>query len=323
MLSIQKKISSYNYGIGNEHKYIILHYTGNEGDTAKNNVDYFYGGNRNASAHFFVDDNSIWQSVEESNYSWNCGDGAGRYGITNRNTLAIEMCCQSNGIISEKTENNAIELVKYLMEKYNIDINHVVRHYDASRKICPNWQENNWSRWYKFKQKLQQNDSKYKIGVDSMGNRTFSWNYYAKKNPDVVKVYGTKEADLYRHYIDFGKKEGRKPLPTIPSTVTNAGILYNRPDVAKAVEKGQYPTAIDWWLLFGWNEGSNYVVPTEEDLLKKYGINKNAKEDDKKDTETYFRVVAGSYKDRENAEEQIKKLKKLGVDGVFLTTFEK
>ena len=35
MLSIQKKISSYNYGIGNEHKYIILHYTGNEGDTAK------------------------------------------------------------------------------------------------------------------------------------------------------------------------------------------------------------------------------------------------------------------------------------------------
>ena len=65
MLPIQRKISSFNYSSrnGNSVNYIVLHYTGNKGDTAKNNVDYFYVANRGASAHYFVDDNSICQSV--------------------------------------------------------------------------------------------------------------------------------------------------------------------------------------------------------------------------------------------------------------------
>ena len=156
MLPIQRKISSFNYSNrkGNSVKYIVLHYTGNKGDTARNNVNYFYGGNRGASAHYFVDDNSIWQSVEEYNSAWSVGDGHGKYGITNQNSISIEMCCNSNGIITEKTENNALELVKYLMSKYNISISNIVRHYDASRKICPNWSENNWNRWTYFKNKI-------------------------------------------------------------------------------------------------------------------------------------------------------------------------
>ena len=77
MLPINRKISNYNHSSrnGNSIKYIVEHYTGNLGDTAKNNVDYFYGGNRSASAHYFVDDNSIWQSVEDSNAAWSVGDG--------------------------------------------------------------------------------------------------------------------------------------------------------------------------------------------------------------------------------------------------------
>ena len=160
-IAIQRKISSFNYSSrnGNRVKYIVLHYTGNKGDTAKNNVDYFYGGNRGASAHYFVDDNSIWQSVEEYNSAWSVGDGHGKYGITNRNSISIEMCCNSSGVITEKTENNALELVKYLMSKYNISISNVVRHYDASRKICPNWSANNWVRWNNFKSKINGNVS--------------------------------------------------------------------------------------------------------------------------------------------------------------------
>lgn len=156
MLPINRKISAYNFGSrnGNSIKYIVEHYTGNLGDTAKNNVDYFYGGNRNASAHYFVDDNSIWQSVEDYNAAWSVGDGRGAYGITNQNSISIEMCCQSNGEISGTTENNALELTKYLMNKYNVPADRVVRHYDASRKACPNWSANNWSRWSNFKAKL-------------------------------------------------------------------------------------------------------------------------------------------------------------------------
>lgn len=156
MSKIVRMISIYNYGSrgGNSIKYIVLHYTGNKGDTAKNNGTYFCGGNRGASAHYFVDDNEIVQVVEEYNSAWSVGDGKGKYNITNQNSISIEMCCNSDGKVSEKTEANALELVKCLMDKYNISINNVVRHYDASRKICPNWSDDNWQRWSNFKSKL-------------------------------------------------------------------------------------------------------------------------------------------------------------------------
>lgn len=156
MLEIQKRLSAYNFSSrnGSSIKYLVLHYTGNKGDTANDNATYFGGGNRNASAHYFIDDNEIVQVVEESNSAWAVGDGAGEYGITNRNSISIEMCCNSDGEVSEKTEANALELVKSLMDKYNIATTNVVRHYDASRKICPNWSSNNWDRWVNFKKKL-------------------------------------------------------------------------------------------------------------------------------------------------------------------------
>ena len=153
MLPIQRMISSYNHSSrhGQSIKYIVLHYTGNKGDNAKNNAIYFNGGNRNASAHYFVSDSLIYQVVEDNRSAWSVGDGNGKYGITNSNSLNVEMCCWTDGTVSEKTEANAVELVKYLMQKHNIDIAHIVRHYDASRKYCPNWTD---TRWINFKAKL-------------------------------------------------------------------------------------------------------------------------------------------------------------------------
>ena len=58
------KCHSSNYeNLGNRTiKYIVMHYTGNSKDTAKANANYFTGANRYASAHFFVDNDSIYQS---------------------------------------------------------------------------------------------------------------------------------------------------------------------------------------------------------------------------------------------------------------------
>lgn len=161
MVKILKMISNYNNSSrnGNSIKYIVMHYTGNKGDTARDNALYFNGGDRNASANYFVDNTEIYQVVEDARASWNCGDGKGKYGITNQNSISIEMCCDSNGNISTQTENNALDLVKYLQKKYNISNNNVVRHYDASRKICPNWSANNWERWTNFKNKLSGNST--------------------------------------------------------------------------------------------------------------------------------------------------------------------
>ena len=157
MLEIQKQFINYNKSTRSQAiKYIVIHSTGNTGDSAQNNHDYFSGGNRNASADFFVDDKNIIQIIDSDNYySWHCGDGKGAYGITNPNSIGIEMCGTDGGNISDITVNNTIELVQYLMKKYSIDIDHVVRHYDASRKSCPyQFQSNNWARWYDFKERL-------------------------------------------------------------------------------------------------------------------------------------------------------------------------
>ena len=44
-------------------------------DVAKNNADYFFNGYRGCSAHYFVDETSIWQSVLDEDASWHCGGG--------------------------------------------------------------------------------------------------------------------------------------------------------------------------------------------------------------------------------------------------------
>ena len=43
--------------------------------------------------------------------------------------------------------------------------------------------------------------------------KVFDAQYYAKANPDVAAILGTKNADaLYAHYKKFGAKEGRQPV---------------------------------------------------------------------------------------------------------------
>lgn len=153
MLPITRMISKYNHYETNVVKYIIIHYTGNNTDSAKNNAIYFNGGNRNASAHYFVDDVSIYQVVEDNKGAWHIGNS--KTAPNNKNSLGIEMCCK-NGVVTEKTEENALQLVKYLMKKYNVPVANVRTHAEVTNyeKTCPNWSVNNWQRWKNFKNKL-------------------------------------------------------------------------------------------------------------------------------------------------------------------------
>lgn len=157
MLPIQKKYINYNYSRrSSKPKYIVIHDTGNPGAGANNHYIYFNGGNRGASADFFVDSNNIIQTVNtDVNYSWAVGDGKGAYGITNANSCSIEMCLEKDGIPSEATIQNTIELTKYLMSYYGISIDGIKRHYDASRKLCPNsLMANNWVKWNEIKSRI-------------------------------------------------------------------------------------------------------------------------------------------------------------------------
>ena len=65
-----------NYRVGRTQpvRYIVMHYTANNGDTAKNNCDYYHRvGGLQASAHYFVDEHGAMQSVHEDDTAWHCG----------------------------------------------------------------------------------------------------------------------------------------------------------------------------------------------------------------------------------------------------------
>ena len=142
---------------GNTKQYLVIHDTGNTTDSDEANANYFCTGSRGASAHYFVDSDSITQVVKDDDCSWHCGDGYGKYGITNRNSIGIELC-RVNNKVEYQTKLNAIELIKLLMSKYNIPFDRVVRHYDASRKCCPSsMSANNWAEWYEFKNMISGN----------------------------------------------------------------------------------------------------------------------------------------------------------------------
>lgn len=159
MLPIQKKLSLVNRTIAKNRKkqWIVIHYVGAV-STAKNNADYFYNVDRQASAHYFVDENEIWQVVDDSNIAWHCGAKQYYNDCRNQNSIGIEMCCKKdskgNLYIDDKVVANTIELTQTLMNKYGIDADHVCRHYDVTHKVCPAPFVNNENLWNDFKKRL-------------------------------------------------------------------------------------------------------------------------------------------------------------------------
>lgn len=208
-MNINRKISPYNHSAGNNVQYIVIHSTGNTNDTAKNNADYFYRADRQASAHYFVDDNSIWQVVEENQGAWHCGDGRMKYGIGNHNSIGIEMCGTANGYISDKTINNTIELVRSLMNKYGLSADRVVRHYDASRKNCPSqFSSNNWARWWDFKNRLNgksnSNSSRLNNNSTNSNNREVYFDMSKKfiNGSTIEKIWSNNLHEIQTGYLD-------------------------------------------------------------------------------------------------------------------------
>ena len=158
-----KQCNPRNYRKGREFpiNWICLHFTANNGDTAQNNADYFAReGGLNASAHYFVDTESIVQSVKDGDTAWHCGrERGGSYynDCRNANSIGIEMCSViRNGVyvIPEETMKRAAKLTRELMAKYHIPVSRVCRHYDVTHKDCPEPWVRNPKLWEKFKTML-------------------------------------------------------------------------------------------------------------------------------------------------------------------------
>lgn len=179
-MEIIKRQIAYNISKRNSRiLYIAIHDTLNpkKGANAEAHFKYFNGGNRNSSADFFVDDKTILQVNDYTKYAtWQVGDGKGKYGITNQNSIGIEICINADGDY-EKAFLNAVELTKYLMKELNIPADRVIRHYDASRKNCPaSMRDDDWAKWKEFKKLITES-----------GELTMSQYEELKKEIDTLK----------------------------------------------------------------------------------------------------------------------------------------
>ena len=162
-MTIQKNLTTRNFTNKNDSsriKYIVIHYTGNDGDTAYNNTKYFKTEYRGASAHYFVDESSIWQCVLDEDVAWHCGTTGTYYHpeCRNTNSIGIELCSKKkNGkyYIPEETIERAVELIHSLRQLYNIPMSNILRHYDVTHKNCPAPFVEDKAQWDNFLSKVQ------------------------------------------------------------------------------------------------------------------------------------------------------------------------
>jgi N-acetylmuramoyl-L-alanine amidase CwlA len=224
-------------------KYIAIHFTSNDGDTDENNGKYFANNSVGASAHYFVDDDSVTQSVPDDYVAWSVGGskyanckttGGGKYHgkCTNTNSISIELCDDvKNGVVypSAQTIANAVELTKAKMKEYGIPAENVIRHFDVTGKSCPAY-------WCGTAEKDAKWQSEFK---NKLGGQTVP---SIKKNATAVKTATSNGYDLKAFIKDVqaavgAKVDGIAGSETISKTVTVSSKINNRHAVVKAIQK--------------------------------------------------------------------------------------
>ena len=122
----------------NKPAYVVVHETDNwsKGADAKAHATAMKNGNLAGTVHYYVDSKSIYQTLAHEDGAWAVGDGKGKYGITNRNSINIEICVNPETDYY-KAVDKAEQLAASLLKQYGWGVDRLKRHYDASRKHCP------------------------------------------------------------------------------------------------------------------------------------------------------------------------------------------
>ena len=132
---------------------IVVHYTANPGTTAEQNRSYFESlaetKETHASSHFVIGiEGEIIQCIP-------CKEIAYASNERNADTISIECCIpDETGKFTDATYESLVELVAWLMGRYNLTIDDVIRHYDVTGKNCPKYFVENSGAWSAFKEDL-------------------------------------------------------------------------------------------------------------------------------------------------------------------------
>ena len=103
-----------------------------------------------ASSHFIVGlEGEIIQCVPTWEVAYASND-------RNIDTVSIE-CCHPDetGKFNEATYRKMVQLTAWLCEKFSLDENDVIRHYDVTGKNCPKYFVENEDAWEQFKEDVK------------------------------------------------------------------------------------------------------------------------------------------------------------------------
>ena len=129
---------------------IVIHYVANPMTSAISNRNYFEGLKDSretfASAHFVIGlKGEIIQCIPTSEIA---------FASNNRNsdTLSIE-CCHENedGKFNEQTYQSLVELCAFLLGKFDLTPDDLIRHYDVTGKMCPKYYVEHSQKWEQLK----------------------------------------------------------------------------------------------------------------------------------------------------------------------------
>jgi N-acetylmuramoyl-L-alanine amidase CwlA len=129
---------------------IVIHYTANPGSTARQNRDYFAGlaesHETSASSHFVIGlQGEIVQCIP-------CNEIAYASNERNGDTIAIECCIEDeSGKFNSDTYRSLVELTSWLIGRYDLCVEDVIRHYDVTGKNCPKYFVEHENAWEDFK----------------------------------------------------------------------------------------------------------------------------------------------------------------------------
>ena len=90
--------------------------------------------NKQQSWHFAVDEDGAYQSIPTDEIAWHAGDGG--TGKGNTQTIAIEICMNSDGDL-EKATDNAAQLAAQQLKEKGLSADKIYQHHDWSGKNCP------------------------------------------------------------------------------------------------------------------------------------------------------------------------------------------
>lgn len=141
---------------------IVVHYTANPGATAQQNRDYFEGlgqsGETYASSHFIIGiDGELIQCIP-------CQEIAYASNERNEDTIAIECCIPDDtGKFSDAAYDTLIHLLAWLVGRYRLETEDIIRHYDITGKKCPKYFVEYPAEWEKLKEDVRQYIKSYGV----------------------------------------------------------------------------------------------------------------------------------------------------------------